>query len=343
MKMVKKLLALVLFVTMTTALALPVSAESTYDLTGCEPLEILFPCPNGATALDTVYTEQWMDLVTERSDGLITFDYTNSGALGSPAELMDGVDMGAYDMSVIDLANFDTYVPQVDVLCLPYIIKDYEHAQKVYGGEPFSWIAGLVGENMNVVMLDTFLMGFRNVLSKDPLTSLADCQDYLIRSPAVELYLEALGRLGFSCSTISYSEMYSAMSAGIIDAVETTLNVLYESGYYDLGKYILATRHFFACSQVIANSDFWADLPDVYKQIMTDALSEVVEAEWTYSAQTEEYYKGLFEEQGVTITEFSDEDHAAILAIFDDYWKEKAAGMGEGATEMLETLISLQD
>ncbi len=343
MKTTRKLLSLALFVTLLTALACTASAESSYDLTGCEPLKVLFPCPNGATALDTVYTEKWMGLVTERSGGLITFDYTNSGALGSPAELMDGVDMGAYDMSVIDLANFDSYVPQVDVLCLPYIIKNYEHAQKVYGGAPFTWVSGLVGDKMNVVMLNTFLMGFRDVLSKDPLTTLDDCKDYLIRSPAVELYLEALGRLGFSCTTISYSEMYSAMSAGIIDAVETTLNVLYESGYYDLGKYILATRHFFACSQVIANTEFWAGLPDVYKQIMTDALDEVVAEEWAYSAQMEEHYKALFEEKGVTVTELSDEDHAKILAIFDDYWKERAASMGEGAAEMLATLIALQD
>ena len=343
MKITKRLLALVLTVALFTAITGTVSAESTYDLTGCEPLKILFPCPNGATALDTVYTEKWMALVTERTNGLITFDYTNSGALGSPAELMDGVDMSAYDMSVIDLANFDTYVPQVDVLCLPYIIKDYNHAMKVYSGEPFEWISGLVSENMNVVMLNTFLMGFRDVLSKDPLKTLDDCQNYLIRSPAVELYLEALGRLGFSCTTISYAEMYSALSAGIIDAVETTLNVLYESGYYDLGKYILQTRHFFACSQIIANSDFWAGLPDVYKQIMTDTLDEVVAEEWAYSVEMEDYYKALFEEQGVTISEFSDEDHARILAIFEDYWKEKAAAMGEGASEMLETLIALQD
>ena len=316
--------------------------EYGYDLTDCKPIEAIFPAPNGSTAVDTIYGEKWMNLVEERSNGLITFDYTNSGALGSPAELMEGIDMGAYDISMVDLANFGTYVPQVDVLCLPYIIKDYEHARNVFSGEPFEWVKDQISEKMDVVTLSSFASGFRNVCSKDPLKTLADCEGYLIRSPAVELYLEALGRLGFKCTTISYAEMYSAMSAGIINAVETTLNVLYESGYYDLGKYILETRHFFSCSLFIVNSDFWANLPETYRKIMTDAIDEVTEQEWEYCIQIENDYHKKFADKGVTIYNFSDQDHKEILNRFDDYWRTKASAMGFGTIEMVEKLIKLQ-
>jgi TRAP-type C4-dicarboxylate transport system substrate-binding protein len=46
----------------------------------------VFAIPNGATNIETVYAEKWMDLVGERSEGKITFDYTNAGALGSYAD-----------------------------------------------------------------------------------------------------------------------------------------------------------------------------------------------------------------------------------------------------------------
>ena len=338
----KKVLVLVLVALMCMQCAALAESEQTYDLSGCEPLKITLPLPNGITAIDTVYTEQWMEMITERSNGLITFDYTNSAALGSALELMEGVDMGDYDMSVIDLANFDAYVPQVDVLCLPYIIKDWDNARAVYMGEPNAWITGLISENMDITVLGTIGMGFRSVISKDPLTCIADCKNYLIRTPDLELYIDALGSLGFSCTSMSFSETYSAIEAGVINGMETTLNVLYDNGYYDVAKYILQTRHFFACSEVIVNTSFWNELPEVYRNIIADSFKEIEAAAWDYAQTTEESMVPKFEEKGVTVYEFSDEDHAEILNIFSDYWREKAAKMGEGADEMIETLIAMQ-
>ncbi|MEN6562914.1 MAG: TRAP transporter substrate-binding protein [Christensenella sp.] len=318
------------------------AANGEYDLTGCEALKITLPLPNGVTAVDTVYTEKWMALITERSGGLITFDYTNSAALGSALELMEGVDMGTYDMSVIDLANFDAYVPQVDALCLPFIIKDWDHAEKVYLGEPNQWVADLVSQKMDITILGDIGMGFRSVISKDPLYTIDDCKDYLIRTPDLQLYIDALGTLGFSCTSLAFSETYSAMQSGVIDGMETTLNVLYDNGYYDVGKYILQTRHFFACSEAIVNTTFWDSLPDVYRQIIMDSFQEIEAEAWAYARSVEESLVPKFKEKGVEVNEFSDADHTKIKELFSDYWKEKAGTMGDGALEMVETLAALQ-
>lgn len=317
-------------------------ADGNYDLTGCEALKITLPLPNGVTAVDTVYTEKWMELVTEHSEGLITFDYSNSGALGSALELMEGVDMGAYDISVIDLANFNAYVPQVDALCLPYIIKDWSHAEKVYLGEPSEKLSEMISQNMDVVLLGNFGMGFRCVISKDPLYSIDDCENYLIRTPDLELYTDALGTLGFSCTSLAFSETYSGMQSGIIDGMETTLNVLYDNGYYEVGKYILQTRHFFACSYAVVNTSFWEGLPEVYRQIISDSFKEIEAEAWAYARSTEEAMVPKFEEQGVEVTEFSAEDQAKILELFSDYWNEKASNMGDGAVELVEAVVALQ-
>lgn len=313
-----------------------------YDLTGCKALTITLPLPNGTTAVDTVFTEKWMKLIAERSNGLIAFDYTNSGALGNAMELMEGVDMGAYDMSVIDLANFDAYVPQVDVLCLPYIIKDWDNAEEVYLGEPNQWLVDMIAQKMDITVLGNIGMGFRSVISKDPLRSLADCKGYLIRTPDLELYIAALGTLGFKCTSLSFGETYSGMQSGVIDGMETTLNVLYGNGYYDVGKYILQTRHFFACSEAIVNTTFWNKLPEVYRRIISDSFKEIEKEAWQYARSTEESLVSKFEEKGVTIYEFSDEDRARVIELFLDYWNQKASKMGDGATEMLHTLINMQ-
>ena len=320
------------------------AAEATggYDLSGCEELQIVLPLPNGVTAVDTVFTEKWMDLITERSEGLITFDYTNSAALGSALELMEGVDMGAYDMSVIDLANFNAYVPQVDALCLPYIIKDWDHAEAVYLGEPSQTLGNMISDNMDITLLGNIGMGFRSVISKDELSSIADCKDYLIRTPDLELYIDALGTLGFSCTSLAFGETYSGIESGIIDGMETTLNVLYDNGYYEVAKYILQTRHFFACSYACVNTTFWNELPEVYRQIISDSFKEVEADAWAYARSTEEEMVPKFEAEGVKVTEFSAEDQDKIVELFSDYWYEKAANMGDGASELIDAVVALQ-
>lgn len=339
-RMISVLLAAALVTTMGTISAF--AAETEYDLTGCEEVKITLPLPNGVTAIDTVYTEKWMESITEKSDGLITFDYSNSAALGSAVELMEGVDMGAYDMSVIDLANFNAYVPQVDALCLPYIIKDWDHAEKVYLGEPSETLSAMISENMNVTLLGNIGMGFRSVISKDPLYTIDDCKDYLIRTPDLELYTDALGTLGFSCASLSFGETYSGIESGIIDGMETTLNVLYDNGYYEIAKYIIQTRHFFACSYAMVNNDFWEGLPEVYRQIITDSFDEIEAEAWAYARTTEEEMVPKFEEKGVEVNEFSEEDQAKIVELFSDYWNEKASAMGDGAVELVDAVVALQ-
>lgn len=340
----KKLIALFLAAIMCFALigTTAFADDAAYDLTGCEALKITLPLPNGTTAVDTVYTEKAMALITERSNGLITFDYSNSGALGSAMELMEGVDMGAYEMSVIDLANFANYVPQVNALCLPYVIKDWDHAAEVYMGEPNAKLGEMIKTGMDVNLLATIGMGFRSVITKDPILTLDDCKDYLIRIPDVQLYYDALGKLGFSCTPLAFGETYSGIQTGVINGMETTLNVLYDGGYYDVAKNIIQTRHFFAMSEVIVNGSWWDTLPEVYQAIITDAFKEVELEAWDYARTTEEEMVPKFEEKGVQVNEFSDEDHAKLLELFTPYWTEAAEAMGEGAVELLDMAVALQ-
>ena len=58
--------------------------------------------------------------------------------------------------------------------------------------------------------------------------------------------------LGFSCTALAFGETYSGIQTGVINGMETTLNVLYDGGYYDVAKYILQTRHFFAMSEEVS-------------------------------------------------------------------------------------------
>lgn len=340
-KIIALMLALCMAAAMTAAAPAAFADEGAYDLSGCKPVNIMFPITNAPEYLETKCTEYWMDLVTERSNGLITFNYTNGGALGTQMELLEGIQYGTYDLSIIDLANFSEFVPEAKVLGMPCLIKDYDHADKIFSGEVFEWLQKIMEENSNILVLNTYYCGFRYVFANKDISTLDKCKGVLIRSPQVELYTDTLGMLGFSTVAMSFPECYTGMSTGIIDAIEQPLQPIYTNGFYELGKDILSTRHFLSTNHIIANKDFWNGLPEVYRDIMLDAMEEVQPAQWQGCKDAENGFVEKLEAEGVVFHEFTEEDRAAVDEMFYQYWTDKCGELGDEVIGILDTVIAL--
>jgi len=329
--------------TETTPAATEKPAEDgAYDLSGQKAMKIVFAIPNGATNIETIYSENWMALVKERSNGLISFEYTNAGALGSYAELLEGIENGVYDMSITDPSYIQTYVPESVVLTLPLIFSDYDHAEAVFSGEIGTWYADLVAEQTNINVLNYYFCGFRYICSEAPINSMSDCKGVLIRSPQIQVYNDLLGLMGFSYVNMAWSEAYTAMSTGVINAVEVPLQNIYEAGFYDLATNICKTRHLLSVNCVIANEDFMNGLPAVYQDIMTDALAEVTADEHVAIAEKEAGYMTKLEEKGCTFTEFDDASKAALTETFTEYWYGKAESIGDEAIAKIDEIVALK-
>lgn len=343
----KKKLALFLAVVMllaltsTTAFATDSANEWGYDVSNEDPVEILFACPNGASNIETIYSEKWMEAVTERSEGKITFDYTNGGALGGYAELLDGVEFGLYNMTITDLTYFQPYVPETVVLSMPCLVTSYDQAKAVFNGEIGDWMWQKVSDNTNMKVLNTYFCGFRYICSKDPLANLSDCKGYLIRSPQIDLYTDLLGLMGFSYVTMAWSEAYTAMSTGVINAVEVPLQNIYEFGFYDLGKNILCSRHLLSLNHVVANEQFWDSLPQVYKDIMLDAFDEMTAEEQAQCEANENDYADKLIEKGVTFHEFDETGKQELIDAFKPYWTEKASEFDAETQGIIDRIIEL--
>ena len=151
-----------------------------------EPITIVFATPNGTANIESVYAAKWIELVEERSEGKITFDYTDSGALGSYTELLEGVQNGVYNMTITEPSYIATYVPESALLSLPLIYDSYDEATAILDGEVGQWYNALVAEKSNLEILNYFYCGFRYVCSEKEIDSLDDCKGVLIRSPEID-------------------------------------------------------------------------------------------------------------------------------------------------------------
>lgn len=307
-----------------------------YDLTGCDPVKVVLPTAVSGSALESGYLEQWMDDVTERSGGQITFDYTNGGALGSFEELLEGTDSGVYDMSLITLSYYETYVPEAAILSFPFLIQDYDDARDVLNGQMGDWLKDKALANTNTGWMGYLMCYFRWVNTSTEISTLEDCQNVLIRVPTTQITIDTFDKMGFSTVPLPFSDIYTAMSTGVVNGVETSGESIYNYGFCDYAKYVCKSNHQPIIESVIYNQDFWNGLPEVYRQIMTDAMEDMLAEEWAASESKEEGFSDLLvSEKGVTVTEFSEESMKEIQEVFTDYWYDKAKSISEETSEML--------
>lgn len=335
----RKMTALILAMAVgTLSIGAQASAEgTTYDVSGCDPVKIVLPTAVSGSALESIYLEKWMEDVTERSEGLITFDYTNGGALGSFDELLEGADSGVYDMSLITLSYYETYMPEAEMLSFPFLIQDYQDAKDVLNGQLGDWLKETALEKTNTGWMGYLMCYFRYINTSKEISSLEDCKNVLIRVPTTQITIDTFDKMGFSTVPLPFSDIYTAMSTGVVDGVETSAESVYNYGFCDYAKYVCKSNHQPIIESVIYNQDFWNGLPEVFRQIMTDAMDDMLVEEWAASEANEQgFCDKLADEKGVTVTEFSDETKAELQELFTEYWTEKANGIGDKAVEMLD-------
>ncbi len=312
------------------------ASDGTYDLSGCDSVKIVLPTAVSGSALESEYLEHWMEDVTARSNGLITFDYTNGGALGSFDELLEGTDSGVYDMSLITLSYYETYVPEASILSFPFLIQDYEDARDVLNGKLGNWLKDKALENTNTGWMGYLMCYFRWINTSTEIRTVEDCKDVLIRVPTTQITIDTFDKMGFSTVPLPFSDIYTAMSTGVVNGVETSGESVYNYGFCDYAKYVCKANHQPIIESVIYNQDFWNGLPEVYRQIMTDAMEDMLAEEWAASEEKEEGFCDLLtSEKGVTVTEFTDDAKAKLQEMFTEYWYDKAASISEETAEML--------
>ena len=330
----KKILAFTLALCMVLSFGI-ISASADNEI---EPIKINFATPNASANIESVFAERFIELCGELSNGAITFEYTDGGILGTQLELVEGTMYHVYDMTCTSVDNLQSWIPAIAVASYPCLIDSYETGEKVFDGEFGKTIQQLAHDEIGLDLLNFEWCGFRNICSKKEIKSLADAKNVLIRVPEVQTYIDLVTLIGFSPVTMSWSEAYTSMNSGIIDAVEVPLQNIYEQGFYDLGKYVLMSRHIFNTNTIMANSEFMASLPEATRAIIEEAIKQATEEERIECQAREQKYIESLKEVGVTINEWEADSYSELQGKFSEYWETGASAIGDQAIDFLNLI-----
>ena len=187
----------------------------------------------------TIATEEFKEMVEERSGGRVTVNLYPASQLGSAREMMEQISMGTLDITFADAADWATTfeIPKLGVFNLPFLCKNLEEQTGILSEIVPEEVPDML-EGSGLHLLMTYSNGIRNPLLKNaPINGLEDIKGIKMRTAETELYVQIWNSLGASTVTSAWSEAYTVFQQGVADAVEADDVGLVSQNLQEVGKY----------------------------------------------------------------------------------------------------------
>ena len=272
---------------------------------------------------------EYAKAVEEATNGKVKFEIFGNGALGGEREMLEGVQLGTLDMSVITTGVVTNFVPEVSVIEFPFLFRDLDHTYKTLDGE--------VGQELLDKMSDVNLKGIafwengqRHLAnSKKPIKSVEDLKGLKMRTIESELLLDTYSALGTNATPMAFPEVYSGLQQGVIDGSDFSTGVYYTTNVYEQSKHFSEVGLYYASATLVMNQELFASLPEDIQKVIVDLGKEYAQKERQINQDLMEDYKKNLVEKGVEIIPEEDIDMESFRKAVQPVYEKHAERYGD--------------
>jgi len=212
--------------------------------------------------------------VEELSHGKIKVELYPNAILGKDNEVLRKMKFNAIQMAAPPFAKFSNIVLDFGVFSLPFLFKNESHLHKVLDGEIGKRLMKLADEK-GYIVLGYWDNGFKQLTnSKRELIRPDDCKGLKFRIMNSKVLIEQFKVLKAIPVILPFSEVYAALSQGIVDGEENTISNIYTKNFYKVQKYMTISNHGYLGYVVLMSKKFWDSLPNNLKLVIKQAIKE---------------------------------------------------------------------
>jgi tripartite ATP-independent transporter DctP family solute receptor len=291
-------------------------------------------------AVDTPFDKglkRFAELVEEKTDGQVTVQVHPNAELGGEPDLFQGMQEGTVDVAIIAPGSIGEFVPEVNVLSMPFLVTSREQRDEIIGGEPAERIEQLVEEQTGVRIMDYFGGGIRNMFFTEPAESMEDVQGRLFRVQPSSLLQDSFAAVGVEPTVVAYTELYNALQQGVVDGAENESVYVLSQKFYEPAPHLLLTRHEVTIRPLMISGATLDRLPEDLGNAVLEAGEEASEYAREVEAEEDDAaLQTLQEEHGVEAVDPPDIDQA--IDAVEPVWQRYAEEWG-----MEDVLQQMQD
>jgi tripartite ATP-independent transporter DctP family solute receptor len=273
-----------------------------------EPIKLVLGHAGSDTDPRQVASEQFKQLVEEKSDGQITVEIHPASTLGTWEEMVEGLQLGSTDIVIESLLAVEAYTDLSSIETAPFLYEDEEQFFEVWNGDLGTEIKQAITEASGYEMLGNMYRGPRELTTKEPVTTLDDLKGKTIRTPSAPTMLATWEALGARAEALPFNEVYSALESGVLDGQENPLDAILFNSIHEVAPHIGETSHMYANYHFIAWSDALLELPESQQDIIRETADEVGQTYTETTLAETEKYRGELEAAGAQFHEITDLD-----------------------------------
>ncbi|MGG0716793.1 TRAP transporter substrate-binding protein [Robertmurraya massiliosenegalensis] len=244
--------------------------------------------------------------VNEATDGKVKFELRPDGQLGyEGSEMLKVVRDGTVEASDVLLGSVAGDESLYGLTTLPSLFQNMEEARILFDiARPY--FEKVAEEKWNQKLLYIAPWPLSGFWTKNEVKTLDDLKGLKMRS-FDEMSTLAVQAVGGTPAPLAFSEVYSALSTGVIDSVLTSSVSAVDGKFWEVLGYHVPAGVLAGSNALTINLDKFNSLDKESQDAILQAAKEVEEEIWNEVKETDEEMLSTVKENGITILEPSDE------------------------------------
>ena len=288
------------------------------------------------TTQDHPYTlgmVRFAQLVRERTSGRVDIRIHHSRQLGDERQVVEGLQLGTVHLAVSSTGPLGGFVPDINVLDLPFLFRDASHAYKVLDGDIGRGLLEKF-EAVGIKGLAFWENGFRHITTaKKPITRPTDLKGLKIRVMENRVHQAAFRQLGADATPMAWGEVFTSLQQGLLDAQENPIPIVSTFKLYEVQKFLALTGHVYSPAPVLLGKKSWDRMPSDIQKILLDTAVEVAKIQRQLNRTQEQKQLGELKAKGMTVVE--EPDRAAFREAMKPVFEQFQGQFGTGLVQRI--------
>ncbi len=251
---------------LASALAAPALAET----------ELKFGHVGEPGSLFELSANEFAKRVNAKMAGKVKVSAFGSSQLGKDEDLVKKLKLGTVDFALPSTV-MSSVSPEFGLFEMPYLVKNRDHMKKIEKEIVWTWI-GPAAEAKGYRILAVWENGFRHITNnKKPIVTPADLAGVKLRVPGGQWRVKMFKGYGANPSPMAFSEVFTALKTGVMDAQENPLIQIYSAKFQEVQKYLSMTSHVYTPAYVVVGKEKW-DKMDKAQRDQIEAIAKETQA-----------------------------------------------------------------
>lgn len=256
--------------------------------------------------------EYFRDILDQRTDGRLTVEIFPDSQVGDDNQMMSALQSGTLEMTYPSTSPAASIVPELGLFDLPFLFPTPEAADEVLDSETGQEMLDAF-DGTGIKALAFAENGYRQLTnSKGPVSSPDDVEGLAVRVMENPIQVDIWKALGANPTSMAFGEVFSALEQGVVDGQENPWNTILTSKFYEVQDYASESRHVYTPFIIMIGEEFFDGLSTEDQEIVQEAATAAAGYERTLSREFNDYAKQQLIDQGMEITDLSDEQVKAF-------------------------------